>query len=160
MPSIGSFSTAVREADEAVEPLTFEYNGEEFTLGDHLPALPFMRLYELGKNGASADDPESIITMFAVLRGCMKDEAEYARFEKAASREDGGVLFDICDKVIEGLMSRPTSPSSDSSDGRSKSSKRSSKQSGKRVSTANVGDELSAKRAANESAALSGPVHG
>ncbi len=138
MPSFGTFASAEREADETVEPLSFTYNGEEYFLADSVPMLPFMRLAKLGASGAGAEDSEAIGVMWSLLKACLRDDAEYDRFEKAAARESGEVIFAICEAVIEGMMSRPTSSSADSSAGQSKSGKASSKPSGRAASRKNV----------------------
>jgi hypothetical protein len=138
MPNIGTFNTAIREADETVEPLSFTYNDQEFFLADTVPMLPFMRLAKLGASGAGAEDAEAIGVMWQLLKACLRDDGEYERFEKAASRESGEVIFAICEAVIEGMMSRPTSSSDDSSAGPSKSGKSSNKPSGRAVSRKNV----------------------
>lgn len=157
MASIGSFASAVREAVTDEDPLTVEFEGEKFTLASTVPMLPFMRFAKVAAGGADTDDAEAMAAMYVLMRGCLKDDAEFNRFEETALRHrtDGETIFEVCSAVYEGIMNRPTSPSSDSSAGRLKNGKSSSKKSAgvalpKNAQTVALPDDLADKRAANE----------
>ncbi len=134
------FEAAVAEA--TVEPIYYEYKGQKYELAEQKPLLPYMRLVSLGEDGEDSLSVAAIGAMFDFLKASFKDDATFARFFRAASREDGDRIFEICDEVIDLVSSRPQQSSAASASGQSKSGKPSSKQPAKRASRKSVTAEL------------------
>lgn len=118
MGLIGEFGAAARDADPDVEPDTFTYCGETFTVKNRVGAMPMLRFAHIAMGDVEAETMEGLDAMYRLITSCVV-KADLPRFERVAedSEADTSELMEICSALYVAVSGRPTSRPSDSADG-------------------------------------------
>lgn len=106
---IGEFGAAARDADPDVEPDTFLFYSETFTVADRVGAMPLLRFAAVADGGAQAEEMAGLAAMHELLRDCLAP-GDWARFQKVASdnKVEAEELMQVCGAVYEAVSGRPT----------------------------------------------------
>lgn len=120
MPSLGDFTEfdqAVSEA-EKVEPDTFVFYGEMFTVAEQVSSIPMMRLAKVAASGGDSSDIEGLVALNDFLEQTLAD-GEFLRFCDVATRNkvSDEALLKVAQRVYEAIAARPTRRQSSSSGG-------------------------------------------
>lgn len=117
MASIGSFEVAARRA-EGVEPDTFDFCGETFTVSDQIGIIPLGRFAKAATSGLDSSEMEGMAAMIDLLGDAVID-ADRERFLNTAAKNHASAddLMPIVQAVVQAQTARPTQRSSDSSAG-------------------------------------------
>lgn len=118
MPKIGSFEVAKRAADPNAEPLTFDFEGETFTVAEQIGIGPLADFAHAATSGLDTSDMEGLAAIRTMLRQVVVDEDSDRLWGAITrSRADGDDLMPIVQAVMEAQTGRPTQQPSDSSGG-------------------------------------------
>lgn len=120
MARIGEFEAAARAADPEVEPDTFLFCGQEFTVASEVNIIAIGRFQKAATSGADTEDPESLPLLVDTMASCVIEEDEKRFLDLASKRRvDAEVLLKILGAVMEAQAGRPTQRPADSSAGSS-----------------------------------------
>lgn len=123
MGSLGEFGTAARDVDPDLEPDTFTFYGETFTVKPQVSAMPLLKFADVAQRGTQAEELEGMAAMYRLITSCIVDD-DVARFEKVADDHDcqADELMEVCGKLYVAIAGRPTQRPSVSADGSSTTS--------------------------------------
>lgn len=111
MPSLGDFTAfdVAAEQAEQVEPDTFTFHGETFTVAEQVSSIPMMRLAKAASAGLDSSDVEGLLALHDFLEQTLIP-GDFTRFCDVVMRNkvsDDTVLA-IAQKVYEVISGRPT----------------------------------------------------
>jgi hypothetical protein len=115
VPKIGEFHVAKRQADPNAEPLTFELEGETFTVSDTIGLAPLADFAHAAVSGLDTSDMEGMAAIRTMLRNCViPDDSDRLWHVVATSRAEVDDLLPIVQAVIEAQTGKDTPKPSDS----------------------------------------------
>lgn len=115
----GDFTATETGAVEApVDPDTFGFHGQVFTLRDRVGLMTLMRYAAVAKQGVKVDALEGLVAMYELLEDCIVPD-DWSRFERLCRDETVGEdeLLSVVKRVLQTVARRPTGPPSDSPGG-------------------------------------------
>lgn len=120
MALIGEFGAAAREEDSNVEPDTFTFYGETFTVAERVGAMPLLRFAAVAEAGTQAEELAGLAAMHELMRDCLA-AGDWPRFQKVAAdnKAEADELMEVCGAVYAAVTGRPTRRPSASVDGSS-----------------------------------------
>lgn len=123
MALIGEFGAATRDEDSNVEPDTFTFYGETFTVADRVGAMPLLRFAAIADAGTQAEELAGLAAMHELLRDCLAP-GDWSRFQKVAADQkvEADELMEVCGTIYAAVTGRPTQRPSVSAAGSSETS--------------------------------------
>lgn len=111
MPSLGDFTAFDNAAEQAgqVEPDTFTFHGETFTVAEQVSSIPMMRLAKLASGGLNSSEVEGLLALHDFLEQTLV-EGDFTRFCDVALRHkvSDDTILAIAQKVYTVIAGRPT----------------------------------------------------
>lgn len=118
MPKLGSFEVAKRQADPNAEPLTFDFEGESFTVAPQIGLAPLADFAHAATSGLDTSDMEGLAAIRTMLRQVVIDEDSDRLWAAVTrSRAEGDDLMPIVQAVMEAQTGKDSPQPSASSVG-------------------------------------------
>lgn len=112
--------TAADAIYAAADTAHVEFKGEKFRLADDTGIMPLLMFAAAAHDGLDSRDMAGLAAMYAMVRDCIADDAEWQRFVRHAvlTKAKADDLMTVVNQAVEILTARPQVPPGDSSAGR------------------------------------------